>query len=287
MRPNGPTRHWLAIVSQLCYGFVSNQCGLDWTDVSNCHGFLDCWHLDILYTAMESGPNQHHGNLYASKFLSLSLSLSLSPSLVLRLMSNPTIYVDQNGPRTKCDAVVFEALAKAMEIIVGSRCRSNVNKGDIVNKADHHRTTNGRFNIHTHENVHVRSQLEPFRRTLHVPFRVDIHRDTTITPVSSSSSSSSSGMNNDHVTLRDRQQQQSPQPQQCTSVRRELLERWYFEYAPAASTTVINHHQQQQYQSTNDNGHSNLNNVHTTDDDNYPAMACSERGIPSHTPSIV
>jgi hypothetical protein len=28
----------------------------------------------------------------------------------------------ENGPRAKCDQVVFEAIAKAAEIIVGSRC---------------------------------------------------------------------------------------------------------------------------------------------------------------------
>lgn len=29
---------------------------------------------------------------------------------------------NNNGPRAKCDQVVFEAIAKAAEIIVGSRC---------------------------------------------------------------------------------------------------------------------------------------------------------------------
>lgn len=28
----------------------------------------------------------------------------------------------ENGPRAKCDQVVFEAIAKAAEIVVGSRC---------------------------------------------------------------------------------------------------------------------------------------------------------------------
>ena len=28
----------------------------------------------------------------------------------------------ENGPRAKCDQVVFEAIAKASEIVVGSRC---------------------------------------------------------------------------------------------------------------------------------------------------------------------
>lgn len=29
---------------------------------------------------------------------------------------------EQNGPRAKCDQVVFEAIAKAAEIVVASRC---------------------------------------------------------------------------------------------------------------------------------------------------------------------
>jgi hypothetical protein len=36
------------------------------------------------------------------------------------LIGNTTI--ETNGPRAKCDQVVFEAIAKAAEIIVGSRC---------------------------------------------------------------------------------------------------------------------------------------------------------------------
>jgi hypothetical protein len=29
---------------------------------------------------------------------------------------------EQNGPRAKCDQVVFEAIAKAAEVVVASRC---------------------------------------------------------------------------------------------------------------------------------------------------------------------
>ena len=31
-------------------------------------------------------------------------------------------YHENNGPRAKCDQVIFEAIAKAAEIVVGSRC---------------------------------------------------------------------------------------------------------------------------------------------------------------------
>jgi hypothetical protein len=37
-------------------------------------------------------------------------------------LAAPQINQEQNGPRAKCDQVVFEAIAKAAEIIVGSRC---------------------------------------------------------------------------------------------------------------------------------------------------------------------
>ncbi len=37
-------------------------------------------------------------------------------------MSANTNNLMENGPRAKCDQVVFEAIAKAAEIVVGSRC---------------------------------------------------------------------------------------------------------------------------------------------------------------------
>jgi hypothetical protein len=36
--------------------------------------------------------------------------------------SSNTVTIETNGPRAKCDQVVFEAIAKAAEIVVGSRC---------------------------------------------------------------------------------------------------------------------------------------------------------------------
>jgi hypothetical protein len=36
--------------------------------------------------------------------------------------SNGNTTIETNGPRAKCDQVVFEAIAKAAEIVVGSRC---------------------------------------------------------------------------------------------------------------------------------------------------------------------
>ena len=45
-----------------------------------------------------------------------------------------------NGPRAKCDQVVFEAIAKAAEIVVGSRCY--IDDAGIQNKE-----SSSRFNL--------------------------------------------------------------------------------------------------------------------------------------------
>ena len=49
----------------------------------------------------------------------------------------------ENGPRAKCDQVIFEAIAKAAEIVVGSRCWIDdgglggigIGKGGIANSS--------------------------------------------------------------------------------------------------------------------------------------------------------
>jgi hypothetical protein len=43
-----------------------------------------------------------------------------------------TASMEQNGPRAKCDQVIFEAIAKAAEIIVNGRTRPGYNQHDIV-----------------------------------------------------------------------------------------------------------------------------------------------------------
>jgi hypothetical protein len=52
----------------------------------------------------------------------------------------------ENGPRAKCDQVVFEAIAKAAEIVVGSRCwieDGGKNGGSSSNTG----SGSGRFNL--------------------------------------------------------------------------------------------------------------------------------------------
>jgi hypothetical protein len=44
------------------------------------------------------------------------------PSQATTATSNGNTTIETNGPRAKCDQVVFEAIAKAAEIVVGSRC---------------------------------------------------------------------------------------------------------------------------------------------------------------------
>lgn len=65
------------------------------------------------------------------------------------------------GPRSKCDQVIFEALCKACEVIVGSRVT-------LVE------TGSSRFNLQVPEVATVRTILEQYRQQLHVPIRLDV-----------------------------------------------------------------------------------------------------------------
>lgn len=70
---------------------------------------------------------------------------------------------DSSGPRAKCDQVVWEAMAKAAEIIVGSRCPSSSSSGT------------SRFNLQLEEIPAVRAILQRSRSALHVPLRLDVY----------------------------------------------------------------------------------------------------------------
>ena len=57
----------------------------------------------------------------------------------------------ENGPRAKCDQVVFEAIAKAAEIVVGSRCwidpttiavQQQQQQQQFANQGGHHNNNN-------------------------------------------------------------------------------------------------------------------------------------------------
>lgn len=92
---------------------------------------------------------------------------------------------NSNGPRAKCDQVIYEAIAKACEIVVSSRGNSLSSRSS---------TGGSRFHIQVPEIQGVRSILDGYKLTLHVPIRLDVYY-------------------------------QHPD-------RRELLERWCLEYQP-------------------------------------------------------
>ncbi|KAL3939969.1 MAG: hypothetical protein SGBAC_005395 [Bacillariaceae sp.] len=109
-----------------------------------------------------------------------------SPNAVVGAQQGGDLNNNNNGPRAKCDQVVFEAIAKAAEIIVGSRCWIENVPGS---------NSSSRFNLLVTEVQGVRSILHRWKRSLHVPLRLDVFY-------------------------------------QHDDGRRELLERWCLEYAP-------------------------------------------------------
>jgi hypothetical protein len=84
--------------------------------------------------------------------------------------------------------VVFEAIAKAAEIIVHARCPL---------ASSPQKASSSRFNLHIPEIEPVRSSLQRWRRSLHVPLRLDVYY------------------------------------QHSDPNRRELLERWCIEFTPS------------------------------------------------------
>mmetsp|Transcript_5076 Transcript_5076/g.14255 ORF Transcript_5076/g.14255 Transcript_5076/m.14255 type:complete len:790 (-) Transcript_5076:3628-5997(-) len=73
------------------------------------------------------------------------------------------------GPRAKCDQVIFEALAKATEIIVQSR-GGGANESTSVASP-----SSSRFNLTLPENPALRGILSRWRRALHLPIRLDVY----------------------------------------------------------------------------------------------------------------
>jgi Autophagy-related protein 13 len=76
----------------------------------------------------------------------------------------------ENGPRAKCDQVIFESIAKACEIIVGSRNQH----GKTLNFPSSTPAT-ARFNLNIPEHKEIRTILQRWRRALHVPLRIDVY----------------------------------------------------------------------------------------------------------------
>jgi hypothetical protein len=75
------------------------------------------------------------------------------------------------GPRAKCDQVVFEALCKACEVIVGAR--SN-NSNSETTRSTAAVMSSSRFNLQIPEVAGVRSILSQHRLQLYVPVRLDV-----------------------------------------------------------------------------------------------------------------
>ena len=113
----------------------------------------------------------------------------------------------RNGPRANCDQVVFEAIAKAAEIVVASRCKID---SDLASASQ---TGSGRFNLLVPEVKSVRNILQRWKRTMHIPLRLDVYY-------------------------------QHPPSENNPSGERELLERWCLEYAPTASQS---HYSEEHY----------------------------------------
>ena len=186
------------------------------------------------------------------------------------------------GPRAKCDQVVYEAIAKAAEIIVRGRCRCENNNDNNNNNTDNNNankrnspsgsgsrsrthsqygtnssagngngnnttTTNTgtRFYLEIEEVTTVRSILQMWKRSLHVPLRLDVYYEYCTDPT---------------------------QPDQST--RKELLERWCIDYLVSheqnANSSLYGHgsgygHGHENSQSQHHHG-SNVSPRHKSDD---------------------
>jgi hypothetical protein len=70
-----------------------------------------------------------------------------------------------SGPRAKCDQVIFEAIAKAAEIIVYARSPT-LHATPILS---------ARFNLQVPEIPEIRQSLQHHRHSLHLPLRLDVY----------------------------------------------------------------------------------------------------------------
>ena len=115
----------------------------------------------------------------------------------------------KTGPRAKCDQVVYEAIAKAAEIIVRARCPISSDKKSPTKTSKSPAsggTSSARFHLEVEEVESVRSILQMWKKSLHVPLRLDLYYEYCTDP---------------------------NQPEQ--SSRKELLERWCIDYLPIVS----------------------------------------------------
>lgn len=120
------------------------------------------------------------------------------------------------GPRTKCDQVMYEAIAKAAEIIVRGRCQlspdddeddakqNSSNYNNNSNNNNNNNNSTSRFNLELPPIASVRSILQMWKTSLHVPLRLDVYYEYCADPTD---------------------------PEKNT--RKELLERWCIDYIPS------------------------------------------------------
>eukprot|EP00581_Thalassiosira_minuscula_P009640 CAMPEP_0183708664 /NCGR_PEP_ID=MMETSP0737-20130205/4890_1 /TAXON_ID=385413 /ORGANISM="Thalassiosira miniscula, Strain CCMP1093" /LENGTH=1325 /DNA_ID=CAMNT_0025936561 /DNA_START=489 /DNA_END=4466 /DNA_ORIENTATION=+ len=174
-----------------------------------------------------------------------------------------------SGPRAKCDQVIYEAIAKACEIAVRGRCTDladdaatmmgsggnpnstsragekrrsfnyyggNPNQSPGSNHTASNNSTSSRFNIEVDEVPTVRHIVSSWKRSPHVPLRLDIYYE--------------------HDGCYDREPpteicegQEGPAEggaaPAAAAPQRELLERWCIDYVPSSSSSSSNHTQQQ------------------------------------------
>lgn len=84
--------------------------------------------------------------------------------------------VSSNGPRSKCDQVVFEALCKACEIIVGGRTAGpGSSRLQKLNAGSLNNVTSTRFNLQVPEIHGIREIMSQYKLHLHVPVRLDVY----------------------------------------------------------------------------------------------------------------
>jgi hypothetical protein len=72
-----------------------------------------------------------------------------------------------SGPRAKCDQVVFEAIAKAAEIIVYARSPAP--------RQHQQGAVSARFNLQIPEVAEIRQSLQHHRQSLHLPLRLEVY----------------------------------------------------------------------------------------------------------------
>lgn len=184
----------------------------------------------------------------------------------------------QQPPRAKCDQVVYEAIAKAAEIIVRGRCQvpsappnhshtstsphrkstgmapslgsssiynvhGNTRHGSNVGVSSRRSSGSGsssggassRFNLHIEEVDSVRSILQLWKKSLHVPLRLDVYYQYCTSP-------------------------------QDSTPKKELLERWCIDYLSSEQSTPSAVSSSSSSSYPNNNMHGNRMNTSVMDD---------------------